>query len=141
MRVYIFTVLSWLLTRKYNTYILTQDCPFSIFMNGKRVSSMSSFKNFSEHFANTCFNQFSSTITMLSVFSLYHIHSSHCFMFFGLPTIKRRHMKSVYQFKSYLYWKLMFVWWMLITFYAHWTVTDVSPRKCNFTCIFFFGLQ
>jgi len=46
-------------------------------------------------------------------------------------------MKSVYQFKSYLYLKLMFVCWMFITFYAHWTITDVTPRKFNFT---FLGL-
>jgi hypothetical protein len=78
---------------------IIQDCPFSLFVNGKRVTSMSSFKDFSEHFAYTCFNQFSSAISMLFVFSFYHTLSSHSFMLFGLPTIKRSHMKSVYQFK------------------------------------------
>jgi len=113
---------------------IIQDCPFSLSVNGKRVSSMSSFKGFSEHFTYTCFNQFSSTIPVFFVFSFYHIPCSHSFMLFGLPTIKRRHMKSVYQFKCYLYLKLIFVCWMVITFYAHWTIIDDSPRKCNYFC-------
>ena len=72
--------------------------------------------------------------SLCSHFTIYTLHIVLCF--FGLPTIKRRHMKSAYQFKSYIYWKLMFVWWMLTTFYSHWTVTDVRQRKCNFICIF-----
>lgn len=132
VRVHIFRVLSWSLTRKYNKNIHNTGLPFSLSVNGKQVSSMSSFKGFSEHFAYTSFNQFSRSIPVFFVISFYHIPSSHIFMFFGLPTIKRRHVKSVYQFKSYLYLKLMFVCWRFIILYAHWTIADESPRKCNY---------
>jgi hypothetical protein len=110
---------------------IIQDCPsLSLWMENELVRCYLSsiLVNISPY---TCFNQFSSTIPMFFVFLFYHIPSSHSFKLFGVPTIKRRHMKSVYQFKSYLHLKLKFICWTFITFYAHWTITDISPRKCK----------